>query len=274
MNSVENLLSAARVMSLHVAECVIRKKSYKVGFTSMSDMSAEEFGQFMGGMEGVVPADNKTSPDDGSVNGRISSACYPPNSYRPPARLNWADQGLVTPVRHQGQCGSCWAFAAVAALESAYLWTHRRNLDLSEQQLVDCVRNTFGGGCKAGTSYMAFRQVYTYGLVSEKTYPYRAEDWDDCHTELARPVAATLKRWCIRGLNNYGYSSDTVQERVTDSEIERAVAYHGPISVCLNGERLQHYKSGIFDDDKCSTKITHMVLLYGYTSKAWLLKNR
>ena len=172
-----------------------------------------------------------------------------------------------------GQCSSCWAFAVAANLESAYLKTHRKRLDLSEQVLVDCAGPyNDSGECSAGTSYMAFRYIYYNGVGSEEEYPYGAAYYG-CPSPLPKWVAA-LRGYCIRGLNRYGPYSNTVFERVTDAEMERAVAYFGPVSVCLNSDKLQHYKGGIFDEPNCPRKITHMVLLVGYTPTAWILKNR
>ena len=62
--------------------------------------------------------------------------------------VNWRKKGKVSPVRpSQGPCGSCWAFAAVAAIESAQLMRYGSHRDLSEQQLVDCTYASSYNGC-------------------------------------------------------------------------------------------------------------------------------
>ena len=211
-----------------------------------------------------------------STSARLDAACLPPRSFRPPTSLDWSTQGLVSPVRHQYQCASCWAFAVTAALESAYLRYHKRRLDLSEQQLVDCSSSSWEGGesgseCQTGTAYTALRYIYLSGLALESSWPYRAQ-WQGC--PVPKPKwAAALRSFCVRGLTNYGSSSFTSWERLSEAEMERAVAHFGPVTVCLNSDRLQHYKGGVFNADDCPLKLTHMVLLVGYTADAWILKN-
>ena len=72
----------------------------------------------------------------------------PPEKFTPPPAFDWRELGGCTPVRNQGDCGSCWAFATVAPLESAILIRDGVEVDLSEQWLVNC--NTDGFNCVDG----------------------------------------------------------------------------------------------------------------------------
>ena len=63
---------------------------------------------------------------------------------------NWYDDGAVTKVKNQGVCGSCWTFAATGGLEGAYFLKKGKLVDLSEQQILDCVRSGICAGCKGG----------------------------------------------------------------------------------------------------------------------------
>lgn len=84
--------------------------------------------------------------------------------------LNFEDK-----IKDQGSCGSCWAFASVAAVELAYVVKYGKKVDLSEQQLVDCNRGflIFGNqGCNGGTFTPTFDYIKQKGLQTEQSYPY------------------------------------------------------------------------------------------------------
>ena len=65
-----------------------------------------------------------------------------------PDSFNWRTQGIMTAVKHQGGCGSCWDFAACGALEAVIKQNTAVELDVSEQQVLSCA--TPGYGCGGG----------------------------------------------------------------------------------------------------------------------------
>jgi len=84
--------------------------------------------------------------------------------------VNWVSQGAVQDVKDQGQCGSCWAFSAVASTESAKFLSTGTLGDFSEQQLVSC--DTQDSGCNGGLMDTAFEYFISAGICTESSYPY------------------------------------------------------------------------------------------------------
>jgi C1A family cysteine protease len=128
-----------------------------------------------------------------------------------PTSFDYRTYGWVTPVKNQGQCGSCWAFAAVAGMESNYLAYSGSTLDLSEQEMVDCV--TQSSGCGGGWSDAALDYIASNGAAVETTYPYKAAD-GTCKTTVSKPYKEGV---------NYYYLS-------TEADIPDHVYNYGPVA--------------------------------------------
>lgn len=175
---------------------------------------------------------------------RRQNDCKSKTIYKPknisnlPSSVDWRDSGLVTGVKDQGmlryfnphlniriqtisplgQCGSCWAFSAIASLEGQYAKSTGNLVSLSEQQLVDCDSND--SGCNGGIMDQAFQYIIDAGgIESENDYPYSAND-DRCYFDNNR-IAAT-----VRGHVDI-QSGD-------ESDLQDAVANIGPISVAIS----------------------------------------
>lgn len=174
-----------------------------------------------------------------------------------PATIDWRTKGAVTAVKDQGQCGSCWAFSAIAAIEGYWFQTKGTLVSLSEQQLVDCSAAQGNHGCNGGLMDNAFKYVIANkGIDSEVNYPYTAKD-GKCKTATA---AAT-----IGGYTDLGHNDNALQA----GNAGRVV------SVAVDARNWQFYSGGIFNHMKCAAQLDHGVTLVGYDDNAgfWTIKN-
>ena len=159
------------------------QSSFRLGVTKFADMTNEEFRAERNGYRGASHQSNA------HFEHRVRS-----NVNELPTSVDWRDKNLVTPVKDQGQCGSCWAFSAVASLEGQHAKATKKLVSLSEQNLVDCSTKEGNQGCNGGLMDQAFQYVEDAGGVdTEASYPYEGKD-DTCKFNKAN-VGATLKSW-------------------------------------------------------------------------------
>ena len=178
-----------------------------------------------------------------------------------PSRFDWRTVVGDIPVRNQGACGSCWAFATVAPLEFL-LRNASQNVDLSEQFLVSC--NNAGFSCVAG-GWWAFDTVLGAGLVPEACFPYVARD-AACANTCGPLPNAQLARWAY--VDRYGGTPSVVA-------IQQAVLQRGPLAVAVAvGDDFFRYRSGVFDVQHRGA-VNHAVVIIGWDDAlgAWLLRN-
>jgi cathepsin H len=197
-----------------------------------------------------------------------------PSNYVPndiPVEWDWRELGGVSPVKDQGNCGSCWAFSSTGCLESRHLIQYGNLQTYSEQQLIDCSGNFENYGCNGGLPSHAFEYLSQdgNGATSELAYPYTAAD-GTCN--IAKdPIL--LNVW-------YGAYNITAGDEV---ELADAVYGVGPVSVAFQVvDDFFSYTSGIYTSDTCCNTqecVNHAVLAVGYGVDVvsgmdyWIIKN-
>ncbi|CAL9030313.1 unnamed protein product [Prunus brigantina] len=237
-----------------------KTSSFKKGINMFSDMTAEEF-------LSIYASCHNDDPSKYISSFGVDSTYVAEDDYAdiPPVSIDWRDEKLVTPVKNQGHCGSCWAFAAVAAVEGSMAWNYGINTSLSEQQILDCSGNA--DGCKGGFTAAAFDYVIRNGgLNSEANYGYVAKQGT-----------------CDSSKTDQHLGQITGYKKVPPNEYDlaKAVAWQ-PIPVVISvGAGFQEYQSGILRGG-CSYnpyKNRHAVLIVGYGRTEdyhedyWIVKN-
>ena len=231
--------------------------TYKLGHNHFSGMDSMEFSKYVHASDMYKQAARKEFTPSGN--------------YKLPASVNWVSQGAVTPVKDQGQCGSCWSFSTTGALEGAYYVTYGKLPSFSEQQLVDCDNLRHGGkdlGCNGGLMDSAFTWISNNdGLCSENDYPYvsgQTQKNGNCQTTCKNVANSKISEFV-----------DIVKS--SDNEMMQAI-YKQPVSIAIEADQreFQLYKSGVFTGE-CGVQLDHGVLLVGYgtedSADYYLVKN-
>lgn len=163
-----------------------------------------------------------------------------------PDTLDLRESGFVSPVKNQRSCGSCWAFAGAAVMESAVLRANGGALNLSEQELVSCDKESYG--CSGG--WQPFEYMKKHGLGLEEEFPYAAKNLSCKKIE---PVAKAL-RW-----GNIGSAG----KRATVDEVRRGVNDFGALWVSVAADSSWQNPSSI--NVRCtSAQPNHAVTIVGY----------
>jgi len=181
----------------------------------------------------------------------------------PPFSIDWREKGVITNVKNQGHCGSCWSFSATGSIEAIHAIKTGMLLNISEQQLVDCSVDYGNHGCQGGSMDSAFKYVIDNGLCSEQEYPYQGVEGQcmDC-----------------KGIINISDYKDVIPN---NEEILKRVVHQQPVSIAIqaNLKSFQLYSSGIYSDPSCGTQLDHGVLVVGYghdmlhNMDYWIVKN-
>lgn len=184
-----------------------------------------------------------------------------------PDSFDWRDQGFNTPVRYQGECGSCWAFGAIQSIEGHYFVKNKKNINLSVQNLVDCSSDYGNEGCDGGYQEYAFGYILeNKGIASEAEYPYKYVNETCQYKESNNALSITA------------YSTIAPKN---ENLMKKVIATRGPLvcSVYASPDTFRLYQEGIYNDEECSKEeVNHAILVVGYGvdkdgNEFWTIKN-
>jgi len=223
------------------------------GVNELSDLSDEEYKRlYLSSL--LVP----TEPSNATM--------YVPSNAAIPNAVDWRQQGCVTPVKNQGQCGSCYSFSATGALEGAWKKARGSLPSLSEQQYVDCSGRYGNYGCRGGWYQSCWRYARDAGgNMAESSYRYTARQ-GRCRFNRGQVVAT------VSGYHDTRAGSE--------NDLTNALARVGPVSVAIDASAnsFRRYRSGVHYSRSCSSRrLNHAVLAVGYGSEGgsdyFLVKN-
>lgn len=257
-------LEQQSIIEAHNERYARGEESFSLRLNSYSDLTVAEFEEFTSGL---------TLPENFSA----PMAPMMPTGALPDS-FDWRDQGAVSSVKHQKQCGSCYAFAGAGLLESHILRQGGAEFDISEQDAVDCSIGKYNNGksnqgCKGGVPKYVIDYYVKNGLVKEENYPYTSG-------------TSRVNGPCNRPPADLNVQVDVHDVKVQDEDhLAQLLVTKGPIfiSICVGENKeasrlFQSIADGIFDRSQTITAmVNHGVILVGYGSENgrdfWIVKN-
>ncbi|CAD8100346.1 unnamed protein product [Paramecium sonneborni] len=230
----------------HNSKFELGQETFTLGMNQFADLTEEEFSAIYLTLKGKVKERKNVK--------KYSGLSYPDT-------VDWK-QGLT--VKNQGNCGSCWAFSAAAAIEAGFTHKKKEKVNISEQEFVDCTTEKLGyesAGCNGGWMNDAFDYTVNYGVATEEEYPYKAVD-QACKTGLK-------KKYYIDSFVDVESSNfDALHEAIANTSVS--------VAIKASGIWFQLYSSGIFSRT-CTAKVVddldHGVLAVGYAKDSYTIKN-
>jgi C1A family cysteine protease len=233
-----------------IAEHDAEKEGWTMAVNEFADLSWEEFSAMYKGYN------HRNNGFTRSINKHVADPAVALAD-----EVDWRTKGAVTPVKDQGQCGSCWAFSTTGSVEGAVAVATGKLTSLAEQQLVDCAGSAGNQGCNGGLMDNGFEWIISNGGIgAEADYEYTAKD-GSCKTV---DSVSQIK----------GYKDVT---QGSEDDLKSAVNV-GPVSIAIEADQsgFQFYSGGVFSGS-CGKNLDHGVLLVGYGTDGgddyWLVKN-
>lgn len=184
------------------------------------------------------------------------------NNYPPIDLRNYHSTSFVTPVKDQGLCGGCFAFASATVLE---FWSKKNGnpKSLSAQNLMDCTSGYEqpDAGCDGGLMEYVFEYAKNHPVDLEINYPF-----------IGIPKTCPSKIWTHVSVVNYKVLMIDDNSKA-EHQIPYILHHFGPVSIGIDSKNMNDYTGGVFTADMCSNDIDHAVTIIGYTNDAWIIKN-
>lgn len=233
--------------------------TWKMGINHLTDMTAEEvrssyYLKYFTPKEvsrqlRSVSLDDFNDDEETRISGEIN---------KPGERSNIDWTPKMRPVKSQGFCGSCWAFATIETIEGNRAAKDGKELEfnLSPQQLIDCDGGNYG--CNGGWYTSAIKYLETYGTVKDDDYPYKAQKESCVDKDKAKTPVKPIGY-------KYTYSPDLNFESLKT----------GPVAAAIDAnEDFYAYESGVWNG-VCSNGVNHAMVIVGYSVEkgAWRLQN-
>jgi cathepsin L len=247
-----------------------KNKDWLEGLNHMSIMTKDERKKYYGYSKSINQYTKLNHP---ILNSKLSIELF--NQDNLPNFVDWRNkEGVVTAVKSQGSCGSCWAFASTAVIESHLAINTGKLFDLSTQQIATCSPNPNQcggqGNCGGATAELAFEYVSnSAGLYDEFQLPYTEfyGQESQCVIPSGTTPKAKISGYVKLEENNY-------------EQLVHAVANYGPIAISVDASSWHAYSSGVFDGcNQLNPDINHAVVLMGYgtddttSQDYWLVRN-
>jgi C1A family cysteine protease len=232
--------------------------SFTMGINQFTDLTQEQYREAAG--LGWKPA-----PTEGTMP-VLSNHVH--NGEELADSVDWTTQGAVTPIKDQGQCGSCWSFGTTGGIEGSWQIATGSLKSLSEQQLVDCSKFP-NMGCSGGNPQIAVSFETKHNVCSEESYPYTAKK-GSCKGDTS--CTAAIPSGGVTGYNKVGGLLGANKKDM------QAAVQQQPVTIAIEADQssFQHYESGVLTSG-CGTNLDHAVLAVGYGTESgndyWLVKN-
>lgn len=259
----------SRNLEIVLAHNADASKSWKRGINNFADLTVEEF-QRRKGFNHAMAREYRRQ-----FGAPLELATT--NNHTLPTNVDWREKGVISPVKDQGSCGSCWAFSTIQTIESYVAIDTGLMFTLSPQHLVSCAPNPLkcggSGACSGSISEVSFNYIQLSGITTEWLYPYQDYHREETYSSMSCTwnSSASPSKVTITG---YKKLKSNDQDAVMAH-----LASVGPLVVNVQSN-WKDYHSGVFDGctNLTNIDIDHSVQLVGYGTDSkegdyWLIRN-